>query len=94
MALLEAVAALTVALTTAAVSYETLNMDDVQTSTQAVADAATCHTLTGAAAGYFADNDAVVAPSITALAPYVSAPAAVLARYGIVDGIVTGPGCS
>lgn len=90
---LKSIITLVVASTVAVVGYTAVSPDEARAKTQVVADAATCHTLTGAAAGFYADNN-MVAASVTDIKPYVSALAAVLAQYTVSAGAVTGPGCS
>ena len=93
MNLIGATAALTVIAAGGILGFTSINPDEIITNTQVVADAATCHTLTNAAATYYADNDAI-APDVNALVPYVSATPVVLAQYSMVEGIVQGPGCN
>jgi hypothetical protein len=83
----------TLGVVTSLTTYGSINSDTLIANTQTVANAATCHTLQGAAAAYFADNDAVPL-SVSDLMPYVSAPEAGLRPYMVTSGIVQGPGCT
>lgn len=93
MALIEAIAALTIVATVGVIVYETIDPGQIKTDTQTVANAVTCRTLVSAAAGYYADNNAV-AMDVTALAPYYSTPINLIGRYTVTNGHVSGPGCA